>query len=44
MRRIGALLVGNDLFFYSRREQSLWRRATRSRPSMLSVNMLKQAG
>src|SRR5262249_9106419 len=43
-RRIGALLVGNDVFFYSRREQIVARAARHAIPAIYNVREYAQAG
>jgi putative ABC transport system substrate-binding protein len=43
-RRIGALLVGNDVFFYSRREQIVTLAARHAIPAIYNVREYPQAG
>jgi putative ABC transport system substrate-binding protein len=43
-RRVGAILVGNDVFFYSRREQIVGLAASHAIPAVYNVREFAQAG
>ena len=43
-RRVGAILVGNDVFFYSRREQIVALAAQHAIPAIYNVREYAQAG